>query len=367
MSPTLRRVPRLLFLLLLLPVLYLLLWPVPIDPEVWTPPAPRAWVPTGTLAGAQRVELPDGHGPEDLELDAQGRVVTGLHDGRILRWPVGADRTGQGSAGGDVEVVAQTGGRPLGMDRDREGRIIIADAWKGLLRLEADGTLTVLTTTCGGKELIFTDDPEVAPDGSIWFTDATVRFRQPDWKLDLIDNRPNGRLCVWNPITGTTREVLSGLYFANGVAVDPGGQFVLVNETSRYRVQRLWISGPRAGEQEVFVDSLPGFPDGISTGIGPDGSARYWIAVASPRNPMLDAAAGWPVLRRMMVRLPAALQPAPERTARAIALDADGKTVHDLYDPQATAIAVVTSVEERGGRLYLGSLSDTAWASLPAP
>ena len=58
MSPTLRRVPRLLFLLLLLPVLYLLLWPVPIDPEVWAPPAPRAWVPTGTLAGAQRVELP---------------------------------------------------------------------------------------------------------------------------------------------------------------------------------------------------------------------------------------------------------------------------------------------------------------------
>ena len=335
---------------------WLLAWPVPLEPEAWDPPAfhDGDWVPTGSLASANRVPLPDGHGPEDVELDAAGNVLVGLHDGRILRFPAG---------GGASELLADTGGRPLGLHPDGRGGLLVADAGKGLLRVSPEGKVEVLTSGCGGRALVFTDDLETTADGTVWFTDASVRFHQPDWKLDLLENTAAGRLCAYDPATGETREVLAGLYFANGVAVDPDQQFVLVNETSRYRVQKVWIDGPRAGEHEILIDNLPGFPDGISTGEG----GRFWIALASPRNPAVDGAGPFPWLRKVMVRLPVWAQPAPKLTARAMAIDAEGRVLHDLFDPVGERLHVVTSVQERDGRLYLGSLVDTAWAWVDAP
>jgi len=335
---------------------YLLAWPVPISPVAWEAPTfdPEAWPGTGTLAHAERGPIPDGHGPEDVEVDDQGRVYAGLSDGRILRWE---------RPDAPPTVFAETGGRPLGLHWDDAGNLLVADAWNGLLAIDPSGTIQVLATECGGTPLVFADDLEVARDGTIWFSDATDGFRQPDWKLDLFENRPRGRLCAWDPATRLAREVLGGLYFANGVAVDPAQQFVLVNETSRYRVRKLWIAGPKAGTDEVLVHNLPGFPDGISTG----SNGVFWIAIASPRNPLLDGAADKPWLRSLMLRLPVFLQPAPERTARAIGIDADGRVVHDLFDPNGEGISLVTSVQERAGHLYLGSLVDDAWARVPVP
>lgn len=330
---------------------YLLWWPVPIEPEAWEPPPAEPFRPTAALHG-ERVSLPEGHGPEDVDVDELGRVFVGTDDGRIWRF-----------TGGEAEVLADTGGRPLGLDWAADGRLLVADARAGLLAVDpGTGALETLATTCGGTPLRFTDDVEAGPDGTIWFSDASSRFGIDQYELDLLENGPSGRLCALAPGDAEPREALAGLHFANGVAVDPGGRFVLVGETARYRVRRLWLTGPRAGEDEVFVDDLPGFNDGISTGQG-----RFWIAIASPRNPLVDRAGPLPWLREVMVRLPRALQPAPERTARAIAVDEDGRVLHDLFDPAGTDITTVSSVQERAGRLYLGSLTDTAWAWLPAP
>jgi sugar lactone lactonase YvrE len=334
--------------------LWAMYWPSAIDPIAWTPTPGRSFTPTAPLGDLLRVPLPNGHGPEDIAIDDQGRVYTGLDDGRILRW----DRPDAPP----VEI-ADTDGRPLGLHFDADGRLLVADATHGLLAIEADGTITTLTSGCGGTALIFTDDLETSQDGTIWFSDASVRWRQPQWKVDVVESRASGRLCAFVPATGETREVLSGLYFANGVAVDPAGRFVLVNETSRYRVTRLWTTGSRAGQTEVFIDDLPGFPDGIST--GSDGI--FWIAIAGPRSAPIDLTAPWPALRRLMSRLPEWAQPAPARTARVIGVNAAGEVVHDLFDPLGEDFHVVTSVQEHQGSLYLGSLVDTAWARVPRP
>jgi YD repeat-containing protein len=341
---------------LLLLVLYLFAWPVPIDPIVWEAPVfnPDAWETTGTLATAERIELPSGYGPEDIEVDPQGRIYAGLEDGRILRW----DAVDQ-----EPVLFADTGGRPLGLDWDQNGRLLVVDASEGLLAIDADGKIEVLSTECDGQPLRLPDDLAAAADGSIWFSEASQRFPLREWKHDFFESKPNGRLCVWEPATNKAREVLGGMYFANGVAVDPGQEFVLVAESSRYRVQRVWITGERTGEQEVVIDNLPGIPDGIST--GSDGV--FWIAIVSPRDPLIDGMAGSPWLRRMVFRLPPVVQPAPKRTARIIGIDRKGKVVHDLFDPKGERIWVVTSVQERGGHLYLGSLADHAWARIPVP
>ena len=341
---------------LFLLVLYLFAWPVPIEPIAWEAPVfiPDVWKTTGTLATAERIELPSGHGPEDIEVDSEGRIYAGLDDGRILRWDA-VDK--------EPVVFAETGGRPLGLDWDQNGRLLVADGVAGVLAIDVDGTIEVLTTECGERPLGFADDLAAAADGTIWFSDASLRFGVREWKHDFFESKPNGRLCVWEPATKKAREALGNMYFPNGIAVDPGQEFVLVAESTRYRVQRVWIAGERTGEHDVIIDNLPGIPDGISTG----SNGIFWIAIASPRDPSLDGMVGSPWLRKLLFRLPAFVHPAPKRTARIIGIDRDGKVVHDLFDPKGERIWVVTSVQERGGHLYLGSLADHAWARIPVP
>ena len=73
-----RRLARIVAVTLGLVLLYLLLWPVPIDPVAWDPPPDegfvRRFVPTGTLADVERWEIPDGEGPEDVAVAPDGRV-----------------------------------------------------------------------------------------------------------------------------------------------------------------------------------------------------------------------------------------------------------------------------------------------------
>lgn len=338
---------------------YLALWPVAIDPVAWDPPpAPDptgVWAPNDALAQVNRLTLPDGdYGPEDLH--RIGEVLYGgTRHGAILAWTDLNDPPTE---------VANTGGRPLGLHADASGRLIIADAFKGLLRLEPNNTLTTLCDKASdGSPLVFTDDVDIASDGAIWFSDASTRHDQTVWKRDILENRPNGRLLVWRPEAPQCEVVQDGLYFANGIALAADDAFVLINETSRYRVQRRWLTGPRAGQTEVFVDRLPGFPDGISRGT--DG--QFWIAIASPRNALVDALAGYPGLRKVIERLPEALKPAPIRHPYAIEVDADGTVLRTLQDPTGARFGVVTSVQQHDDRLYLGSLSEPAGAWLPNP
>jgi sugar lactone lactonase YvrE len=342
--------------LLVVAALYLLLWPVAIDPIAWEPPVhePTRWQPTGTVAQAERVTTPGAHGPEDVEVDARGRIYAGVDDGRILVF----DPLSQ-----PPRSLASTGGRPLGMHFAKDGRLIIADAEKGMLAIDPSGKITVVTTTCAGTRMVFTDDVDIGNDGTIYFSDASTKYGQKRWKEDLMESRPNGRVCSWDPKTHQTTELMRDLYFANGVALDPEQQFLLVNETSRYRVRKLWIAGEKKGQSEIVIDNLPGFPDNISTGTG----GVFWIAIASPRNPVLDATAGSPFLRKVIMRLPEALQPKPEKTARTIGIDEDGNVVADLFDPAGEKVFMVTSVSERRGQLYFGSLQDHAFAVMPRP
>lgn len=98
--------------------------------------------------------------------------------------------------------------------------------------------------------------------------------------------------------TGKTEQLLDRLEFANGVVLGPNDSFVLVNETGAYRITRYWLSGPKARTREVFVDNLPGLPDNLSF----NGQERFWVALYAPRNSLLDGLAGYPFVRKMVVR-----------------------------------------------------------------
>jgi len=339
-------------------VIYLLFWPVPIDPVAWTPPEPPrlrgVYEPNSRLAAVERLGEGVGVGPEDIAVDAQDRIYGGMQDGRILRFQ---------SDGSLPEVFADTGGRPLGLHFDTDGNLVVADAYKGLLSISPDGAITVLSTEQGGVPFRLTDDVDIAADGTVYFSDASSKFPNDQYMLDLLEHRPNGRLLAYDPGTQTTHLVLDELYFANGVAVSPDQSFVLVVETSMVRVKRYWLVGARKGESDIFIDNLPGYPDGISS----NGKDTFWLALASMRDPGLETLLPQPFLRKVIVRLPQFLQPAPQKYGFVLGLDMEGRVVYNLQDPSGESYYFVTSVQEHQGMLYLGSVEEDAIGRLPVP
>lgn len=334
---------------------YLLAWPVRLEPVAWTPPPHSPPPLNSALAAVERIGVGLGKGPEDVEVDGQGRIYVGLEDGKILRYA---------TPGAAPEELADTKGRPLGLGFAPDGLLWIADADKGLLSLDPEtGALVVHSTEAEGLPYGFTDDLDVSREGTIYFSDASSKFGVVDYKLDLLEHGLNGRLLAYDPKTQQVRVLLGELQFANGVAVSADQRFVLVVETGKYRVTRYWLAGPQQGQHDVFTDALPGFPDGISARPG----GGFWIAIASPRDPLLDACAPHPWTRKVIARLPAAVQPAPKRHAWVIGVDAEGAITHDLQHLASDSFSPVTSVQEHGQHLYLGSLSFDGFARLPLP
>jgi sugar lactone lactonase YvrE len=288
--------------------------------------------------------LGDGHGPEDVALDAEGKIYAGFDDGRIkVVHPDGA-----------IRVFANTGGRPLGLIFDQSGNLIVADAVKGLLSVSKNGEVTVLAADADGVKFGCINDLDVGADGTIYFTEASHKYPMTEHVQDLLEHQPNGRLLALDPQTRKPRTLLRGLYFANGVAVSPDQMFVLVAETGKYRIRRVWLKEPKIGQDDVFIDNLPGFPDGISS----NGRDKFWLALVTPRQPLFDKLLPYPFARKVVVRLPKFLQPAPQRYSFVLGLDANGRVVENLQNGSPDCYAQIANVVERNGALYFGSIGE---------
>jgi sugar lactone lactonase YvrE len=339
-------------------LLYLLFWPVPVSPAAWTPPtAPGLVGPyaeNNRLAGIQRLETGGGFAPEDVALDSSGRIYAGMDNGRIVRLQ---------PDGTHPEGFANTHGRPLGLIFDRADNLIVADADKGLLSISPDGSITTLSTTADGVPFRCTNDLDLAADGTIYFTDASSKFPLKTFTLDILEHQGNGRLLSYDPKTKTTRVVLNNLCFANGVAVSPDQSFLLVVETGKYRIHRVWLTGAKQGQSEIFVDNLPGFPDGILS----NGRDKFWLALVTPPDPLLDRLLPHPFLRKVVARLPKFLQPAPKRFSFVLGLDANGRVVENLQDGSKECYAEIANVVERDGMLYFGSIGESAIGRIALP
>lgn len=297
------------------------------------------------MAGAQLWDS-GGEGPEDVVVDEAGRVYTGLLDGRIVRFsPDGTSR----------ETVVDTGGRPLGLEWGPDGTLVIADDQKGLLSW--DGSLRVLVDRFEGEPFKLTNNAAVAQDGSVFFS-VSSRFHHIDaFKADLLEHNASGRVFVWRP-DGSCEQLMDGLCFANGVALSANEDRLLVAETGRYRVHRLFLQGPRAGESDVVLGNLPGFPDNLSRHGG-----EYWLALPSIRDALVDLMLPRPWMRKLVIRLPDGLQPAPKRHGFVIVMDEDGRVLRTLQDPSGR-VAIVASARRVGDRLYLGSFAEPTLAVL---
>jgi len=339
---------------------YLVLWPVPIRAVSWkAPPAPGYAAPHAAndkLAGLTLIPLGAESGPEHVVLGRDGKLYAAMASGNIVR--MNPDGSAQ-------EVFASTGGRVLGFDFDSGGRLIAADAVKGLLAIDPDRKVTVLADKVGSDPIRYADAVVVAKSGKIYFSDASGRFAPASWGgtfeaavLDIVEQACTGRILEHDPATTATRVVAKGFSFANGVALSGDEQHLFVAETGKYRVWKLAVTardldlgkGPSA-EASVVFDNLPGYPDNLMR--GRDG--RIWLGFSGPRSPQVDAMAEKPFLRELTLRLPRSMWPLPKRHGHVIAFSEDGKVVADLQDPSGV-YPETTGVTETADRLYVQNL-----------
>jgi len=345
--------------------------PAQFSPVAWQAPAnpgyTGAYAANTRLAGLSTIALDGAVGPEHIALGPDGWLYAAVDGGSVLRMrPDGSGR----------EIWAQTGGRVLGFEFDRDGRMIAADAMRGLLAIAAEAPhhVTVLADRMpDGDPIRFPDAVTIAPDGSVYFTDASRRFSPAEHGgpfeaslLDFLEHEPTGRVLVYRRGSGV-EVVADGLSFANGILVSQDGQSLFVAESGNYRVWRIAAAargldlrrGPSA-QAKVLLDGLPGFPDNLMRGM----SGRIWLGLAKPRTASADATAGYPFLRKLALRLPRFLWPVPPAYGHVLAFDEDGKVLADLQDPGG-AYPDTTGVLETADRLYIQSVHAEGIGWLP--
>lgn len=355
-----KQLVRILLVVVLVLAAYLSLWPVPIRAVAWqAPPVPGysgAHAANDKLAGLTPIPLGAEAGPEHVVLARDGKLYAAMASGNIVR--MNPDGSAQ-------QVFAHTGGRVLGFDFDAAGRLIAADAVKGLLAIAPDGKVTQLSHAVGGDPIRYADAVVVARSGRIYFSDASGRFAPAAWGgtfeaavLDILEQASTGRILEYDPATSTTRIVATGLSFANGVALSSDEQTLFVAETGKYRVWKIAVAANgldlRQGaspQAAILFDNLPGYPDNLMRGQ----EGRIWLGFSGPRSPDVDAMAGKPFLRELTLRLPRALWPLPKRYGHVMAFSEDGKVLADLQDPSG-AYPETTGVTETADRLYIQNL-----------
>ena len=336
-------------------VAYLAFWPVIVEPIAWQAPTNLGY--TGDfprnqdLSPIERIELEGDIGPEDLALDQKGNVYFALLGGDIKFLDVE----------GNIQPWVNTGGRPLGIEFDQQGNLLVADAFNGLLNISPDGKITTLVDSVDGIAINYADDVDIATNGNIYFSDASSKFHAKKYGtygaslLDINEHGGHGRIVEYNPATKVSTVLAQGINFANGVTLSHDEQSVLFNETGTYRVMRLGLNGQERGNIEVVIDNLPSFPDNIAKG----SNGVYWLGLVSPRSKPLDLLSNFPNMRKVIQRLPEVLRPKAQHYGHLVAINDAGEVIHNLQDPLGK-YGHTTGALEVGDKLYVSSLHETA-------
>ncbi|WOK92229.1 hypothetical protein Cni_G00920 [Canna indica] len=343
----------------------------PIELPAWSE-VPEARDPEERLQRAEVRFLSQVQGPESIAFDPQGRgPYTGVADGRVLFWNGDSWSDFAHTSPNRSEICNPNPslfsylkhehicGRPLGLRFDKKtGDLYIADAYFGLLKVGPQGGLaTLLTNEAEGVPFGFTNDLDIDEEGSAYFTDSSTNYKRRNFLQLIFSGEPSGRLLKYNPVTKETTVLRGGLQFPNGVTLSKDGSFLLFCEGSRYRINRYWLKGEKAGTSDVFA-ILPGFPDNVRT----NEKGEFWVAIHCRHSMYAHFMGPRNQLRKLLLNLPI---PAKyhyfmliggKLHALIVKYSPNGELIEALEDSQGKVVKAVSEVEEKDGKLWVGSV-----------
>ena len=124
-----------------------------------------------------------------------------------------------------------------------------------------------------------------------------------------------------------------------------------------YRLRRYWLKGDKAGSSEVIA-ILPGFPDNVR--VNEEGD--FWVGIHCRRHMYSYLNGIYPALRKIGLKLPIPtriqylLQIGGRLHAVVVKYSPEGKLLQILEDSQGKVVKAVSEVEEKDGKLWMGSV-----------
>ncbi|XP_021903012.1 protein STRICTOSIDINE SYNTHASE-LIKE 10-like isoform X2 [Carica papaya] len=307
---------------------------------------------------------------ESLDFDPKGEgPYTGVADGRILKWE--GESVGwrefaidsphrQSCTQPSFPQLEHICGRPLGvMFEKKSGDLYIDDCYLGLMVVGPEGGLAKqLAIEAEGLRFDFTNHMDIDElDDVIYFTDSSKVYNIRTYMNLIMSGDRTGRLIKYEKKNRKTTVLLKGLGFPNGVALSKDRSFVLVAESTRFRVLRFWLRGPNAGKHDVFAD-LPGAPDNIRR----NEKGEFWVAMYTKKT--LFAYMGFtnPWFGNILLKLLNfsqlnSLLIGGTPHALAAKLSETGEIIEVLEDSKGKTLAFISEVLERDGKLWIGSIT----------
>ena len=164
-------------------------------------------------------------------------------------------------------MVAHPSNKGNGLSWDLEGRLLICEhSTSSLIRVEPDGSRTVLASHWQGKELNSPNDVVVASDGSIVFTDPPYGR----WPGFGVEREQELDFCGVYRITpdGELQLLVDDFQKPNGLCFSPDEKTLWINDTDGGHIRRFSVAsdGSLSGGEVIY--QMEGFS--LETGI-PDG------------------------------------------------------------------------------------------------
>ncbi|MFD2033572.1 SMP-30/gluconolactonase/LRE family protein [Belliella marina] len=323
-----------------------------IHPEAWQPEKVQAFEGktklNEKLAIASKIDLNGWLGPEDIVFDHEGNLYCGVHnddftDGRILKI----------DEAGNIEEFYHSGSWVSGLHFDKNNNLIALSHKEGLISISPEKTVSILTDQDeNGNRFYIPNGLDIASDGKIYFSNTseisayTIKYGR---KL-ILEMVPRGALYCYDPGSESIETLINGTYFGNGVVLSKDESYLLMVETTKYRILKYWLKGDKQGSVETFMDNLPGFPNGIS--IRENGT--FWLGFTTKRNDALDKIHPKPGMKKLVYGLPDFLQPKADEFGMVLNISTDGTIIDALFDPKGGDFPEAGAVKEHEGFLYIG-------------
>ncbi|KAK7103535.1 hypothetical protein V1264_018413 [Littorina saxatilis] len=347
--------------------------PKPVVVKMPNPPALEGpLAPNDFLTRAQSYALNLIDGPESLVV-VNRYIYTGLRNGWIVEIrPNGSVRKILRMSYPDCgKPNAEEGacGRPMGMRADRQGYLVVADAYSGIFRVHPrTGRYTQLVDAKNllvkDKPLGYINDLAVTKDGTIFFTSSSNKWKPSQYLNIIFEGETSGRVLVYNPRemlpARRVQELVTNLHYPNGLELGPNDEFLLIGEGGRSRIFRAWVgrNHPKHGTIDTFAENLPGFVDNIRQ----SPRKTYWVALSRGRHAslpsVLDTYGDKPDIRANLIDLVKNNMIFDDPNfGIVVELSDTGTILRSLQDPDGSMYTSVSEVAEENDALFIASKS----------
>ena len=297
-----------------------------IQPISWEPPIKPdfkgIYATNEELLNSTKISLLNYFGAEDFAVNSMGIIYSGVHkekrdfsSGAILKI----------HPNDSVEEFIKTNGWVTGIEFDNQDNLIGLLQGVGLIKIHPNKSIdTLLTKTPDGLPILMGTGLEISSSGLVYFANMSSTNTSSNKYINklILEMKPTGGVYCFNPKTKETITISKGNYFGNGLALSPNEDFLLLSETSKYRILKYWLKGTKKGQSEVFMNNLPGFPNNINK----SSNGNFWIGFTTKRNDQLDIIHSKPGMKKFVYALPSFIQPKPEEFGMVVEVNSNGQS-----------------------------------------